>query len=490
MSSEALSSLLPLLIIGLVIYAIIVWRQRAGGPEASDPSIGAIRRVYLYGASFVTLMMAANGIMIVLQFVLAATFETDVVSRSSVPLAIGGSLTVVGLPLWGLHWLFIRRYVRDIPVERRSLLRKLYVYVVLGVALGIFIAAANGLLQWAFGAKSFSGFHWAGVIVWAAVWAFHWRMESAEGQSTPETLAVRRLYLYFVALATLVMASIGLGRVVHVILVEGYEALVSLPVLLPTESGLWRPAMREALALALVAVPVWAYHWLHAARGDFGSTLRWVYLYGFAVLGGAVTVMVATGIIINGTLTWLLGISTEETAGSHFRFLPGATVTLSVGVGLWGYHWMVARSEAEGSALEAQAARKGLRLYHVGAGPRRVGGSGVHWRARGPHRFHRKLSKPPGGRRPVARALRPVHHTGRSGRAALGLLLDVGSASGERRGRRARHRAAAAAHYFRRARDRGACPPRNGERHHIRIPSGTSWPATCRGTPCGTPRWP
>ena len=183
-------------------------------------------------------------------------------------------------------------------------------------------------------------------------------MESAEGQSTPETLAVRRLYLYLVALATLVMASIGLGRVVHVILVEGYEALVSLPVLLPAESGLWRPAMREGLALALVAVPVWAYHWLHAARGDFGSTLRWVYLYGFSVLSGAVTVMVATGIIINGTLTWLLGISTEETAGSHFRFLPGAVVTLSVGFGLWGYHWMVARSEADDPAHEDQAARR------------------------------------------------------------------------------------------------------------------------------------
>ena len=63
-------NLVPLFIIGAVIY-LIVQRRRAGPTlDVPDPGIGTIRRTYFYAISFVALMMAANGIVLVIQFVL------------------------------------------------------------------------------------------------------------------------------------------------------------------------------------------------------------------------------------------------------------------------------------------------------------------------------------------------------------------------------------------------------------------------------------
>ena len=345
------------IVIGVVIYLVVQRRRTTTTLDAPDPGIGTIRRIYFYTISFVALLMAAIGIALIIQFVLEGLFVSDVVSQSNDRLAYGGALTIVGLPLWIFHWLAIQRHVRELPVEKRSLLRKFYIYLVLGVALGIFVEASVRLLRWAFDAESFSGYPWAALIIWPAVWSFYWRLERAEGQATPDTLAIRRIYLYLVSLATLVIAAVSAGRIIHIILIEGYEALVFLPVLIPAESGLWREPMRGAFAFFLVGSLVWGSHWLYYARGDFGSTLRQVYLYIFAVLGGAVTVLIALGLIINGFLTWLLGAPTED-ASPDFRFMPGALASLGVGAGLWLYHWMVLRREADFSPPQANEVRR------------------------------------------------------------------------------------------------------------------------------------
>ena len=347
-------TLIFLILVGAVVYAIVAWRRRE---HDADPGIGTVRRLYFYIVSFVALMMASNGLVQIVRFVLDGQFGPDVLSRSNTPLAIGASLVIVGLPLWAVHWRMVQRYVAELPVERRSLIRKAYLYLVLGVSVALLMAALVGVLRWLFGGQDFGGYNWAAAIVWPLVWAFHWRLESAEGQPTAETLAVRRLQLYLVSLAGLAMAAVGFGRLVGLVLLEGYDSLLSVPVLLPSEPGLWRPSLRAVLALGLVGGATWAGHWLLFARRDLGSALRQVYLYLFAILGGAVTVLVSLGFIIFALLTWLLGVP-DETATTHFRFLPGALAGLSVGVGLWAYHWSVVQREAQFSEDESLGARR------------------------------------------------------------------------------------------------------------------------------------
>ena len=346
-------SLVFLALVGAVIYAIVRWRRR----EHDDPGIGTVRGLYFYVVSFVALMIAANGIVQIAQFALDGLFGQELLTPTRTRLAVGIALTVVGLPLWAIHWRIVQRDVAQVPVEKRSTVRKAYIYLVLGIALALMIAAFVGVLRWLFGAEEFDGSNWAAAIVWPFVWAYHWKLESAEGQPTAETLAVRRLYLYLASLTGLVLTAVGFGRLVGFIFLEGYDSLLSVPVLLPGQPGLWREPVRAVLALGLVGGATWATHWFLFARGDSGSVLRQVYLYVFAILGGVVTILVALGVIIFGVVAWSLG-APDQPAAIHFRFLPGAMAALSAGPGLWAYHWSAVRAESQASELESTGAQR------------------------------------------------------------------------------------------------------------------------------------
>ena len=164
--------LILIAIIGLIIYGIIVWRRRASASEsAPDPNadlgIGTVRRLYFYIVSFVALMMTVNGIVFLVQFILDSIFGGDVISDSTVRLAGGVSLVIVGSPLWYFHWRYIQRAVADQPIETRSILRKLYIYITLAVAGGFIIYNSYDLLNWIFGVEDFSGYSLAAPIIWA-----------------------------------------------------------------------------------------------------------------------------------------------------------------------------------------------------------------------------------------------------------------------------------------------------------------------------------
>lgn len=349
--------LILLIVVTVVVYAVVVWRRQEGGGEP-DLGIGVVRRLYFYVVSFVALMMAANGVVQIGQYVLDDLFGGVVISPSKTRLAIGASLLIVGLPLWALHWRIVQGHVRELPAERRSVIRKFYNYLVLGVAVAFSFPAAIDLVQWAFRVDRFEGYDWAALVTWAVVWGFHWSVEAAEGQPTRDTLGVRRLYLYLVSLVALVVVAIGAGRILDVVFQEAYDVLFSVPLLLRGEPGLWQRPLREGLSWVLVGGVGWGAHWLYFARRDYGSVFRQVYLYIFAVLGGVVTFLVSLGFILFGTLVWLMGVPSEEVAAEHFRFLPGSLAALVIGAVLGAYHWVVVRREAQVSAEEAMGARR------------------------------------------------------------------------------------------------------------------------------------
>ena len=345
-------------IIGGIVYGIVALTRRNRGLEESDPGIGTVRRLYFYLVSIVALMMAANGIVLIGSFVLDSLFGPDALARTSVRLATGLSLTIVGLPLWAFHWRIVGRQVRELPVEARSILRKIYIYAVLGTSVALVMGGAIGVLEWAFNTGRFRGWSWAAIVVFGAVWAYHWRLENAEGQRTPETLAVRRLYLYAVSAVTLILAAVGVSQIIHAILLEAYESITSAVVLQAWESGLWRDSVRESLAMVLVAAPVWAVHWLYFAGRDVGSVLRQLYVNVLAVFGGIVTILVALGFLIYGTLVWVFGASDEVFASSHFRFVPGALASIIVGSAVLVHHWLVSAGDVRTQDVQAAVVRR------------------------------------------------------------------------------------------------------------------------------------
>ncbi|MSQ12497.1 MAG: hypothetical protein EXR48_07440 [Dehalococcoidia bacterium] len=346
-----LPSLFPLVIVLVIVVAAVYraaqWQKHRPSFE-EEPGIGTARRLYLYVVALAALMAGANGLVQIGRFVLDDLFGSPAISQSTTQLAIGLALAIVGLPLWAWHWRMAARALQEHPSEAGALLRKLYVYAVLGIAVGLLLHAATGLAQWILRAHDFSGYHWAAVVAWSVVWAFYWRVEAREGQPNDPALAVRRLYVYIASGVMLAVLATGAARVVHILLLSGYDALASAAVLAPGDNGLWREAVRTALASALVCGVGWGFHWLRLAWTDRGSTLRRLYMAGYASIGGLATAMVATGVVVYGLLIWGFG-AVGAGAAEHFRFFPGTIASLSAGLAVGVYHFGLARDE------EAQA---------------------------------------------------------------------------------------------------------------------------------------
>ncbi|MEX2599186.1 MAG: DUF5671 domain-containing protein, partial [Dehalococcoidia bacterium] len=121
-------------IIALVVYAV----RRNGGDEAQEePGIGTVRRVFFYGLAFIALMLATTGISFLLSQTLDTLFEEAVLRDDASGIAFGLAATIVGLPIWLLLWRAAQRSMEEHPVERGTLARKLYVYLVLGVSAAV-----------------------------------------------------------------------------------------------------------------------------------------------------------------------------------------------------------------------------------------------------------------------------------------------------------------------------------------------------------------
>ena len=229
-----------------IAYAIYAWVRRGNDSDSEpDPGMGTLKRIYFYGISFAALMTCVAGISLAVQSLLNTLFDGQALSISSSALAWGLSLLIVGLPIWWFHWRYILRSVAETPFERGSVVRKLYIYLSLGVALGFLMGTGYEILKWAMMAGEFPEFSLASILPWAMVWGYHWQIESAEERVSAETRAIRRLYLYAVSFVGVVMFGVGAGSIVHALLEDGYATLFLVTVALPEQSGLARESLRN-----------------------------------------------------------------------------------------------------------------------------------------------------------------------------------------------------------------------------------------------------
>jgi membrane protein implicated in regulation of membrane protease activity len=89
-----------------------------------------LRRLYLYLVSAAGLGLLAAGLALlgttVLMFIFNAPNSSDPIYRTQ--LAGFTAMTLVALPVWGVHFWFARRFAMRDPDERASALRRLYLY--------------------------------------------------------------------------------------------------------------------------------------------------------------------------------------------------------------------------------------------------------------------------------------------------------------------------------------------------------------------------
>ena len=344
------------IIVGVIAAIVALVRRRAEGRD--EPGIGNLRRLFFYGLSLAALIAAAAGVVLLLRSILDTMFGPETIAVQDTTLALGLALTIVGTPVWLIFWSMTLRSVRQFPVETRSATRKLYLYLVLGGSAITVSIAAIMFLQWVFGADDFTGTPFSLVVVWGGVWAYHWLVEGREGQPSELTLSIRRVYVYGLALLSVVLLALGVGGVLGTTLDVAYEALFGAELLTGEPLGLWSEPTRISLAMALVGGALWWWHWHRVASGDVRSTLRLVYVYLFTVFGGAASVVIALTVLLYHVLQWFFGSPDTASGRLHFDVLPGLFAGATVGGGLWAYHWAVVQQEATGTQRELVAARR------------------------------------------------------------------------------------------------------------------------------------
>jgi uncharacterized protein DUF5671 len=261
---------------------------------------------------------------------------------------------LAGIALWLGTWLPLQRGLRqptaDGEIERRSVVRKLAIYLIVGLsAIVVLVSATLGvaaiirrLLGDPFQENYTSLVHDLGspislLIIFAPLWLFHRRAVEAEAARETElarAAAIRRAYTYAVAAFGLVMAAIGAAGTVGV----AGSQLMGINTHQNGETATY-------LALILVGLPSWGFHWWQAQRrldeSERRAPQRRGYLY-LAVLGGAIGLLVfgsaALYRLLNAALAVDFPLSTWHDIW-HF------TVDAAVAGAVFAFHLRVVRAD-------------------------------------------------------------------------------------------------------------------------------------------------
>ena len=211
---------------------------------------------------------------------------------------------LAGLILWLGAWIPLQRGVRaataDGEIERRSVVRKLAIYLIVFVsALAVLLSATvaiSNVVERLLGTPDREEFRniqhdlafpVINLIVFGTVWLFHRRVlqsEAARETEVERAATIRRLYTYVIAVIGLAMLAIGAAGAIGVL---GSQVM-----------GVNTHGHGETatyIALVLVGAPAWALAWWPAQRrltdDERRSLPRRGYLY-LAILGGVLGVLV------------------------------------------------------------------------------------------------------------------------------------------------------------------------------------------------------
>ena len=349
------SSLIPLLIL-LGIVAAVVWffTRRSGSQE--DPGIGTLKRLYFYGLSFVAMMVAASGAALLVDYGADRAVTITIFSQGESQLAMGLAMFIVGIPVWLVHWRMVQRSLAAVPWEAQALARRIYLYLVLAVSAALAAFGLVSLFRVWLGSETFNGVNLALPLVWGGLWVYHWHVVESQSWTGRTADPVRRLYVYVTSWYGLGMLAVGVGIVLWRALLQAYDSLFATELLISGSPGFWGDATASGLAVAVAGGAFWWWHWHRVVRDDAGSELRQVYLHLFTILPGSAAVMVPLTMILFRILQMVIG-QPDSPASDHFQMIPAALAALVVGIGLWGYHWAVARQEAQARTAQARAAQ-------------------------------------------------------------------------------------------------------------------------------------
>ena len=299
------------------------------------------QRSYVYLAAFVAFAVLLQG---------AYGLATDL-ARSAAWFRPGAdaqatwiAMIIVGLPVWLVYDLLLRRAVNKYPDEAGSTLRKLYIHGALALA-SLYVAFGSiQIIEEIVG--DIDGLeHIGGVLVAAGLWYYLWRRENLEGQPGSRAQTVMRWRVYGLSVIFLTVAVTATYWIIFALAYAAYELATGAADTLLGPEDIGDP-LRTAASWALVGTTAWAIQWRAVATRDEESVLRQVYLYGFAFIGGAALALWGAAATIYVVIAQLVGADDTATTVAYFRQFILPVVGLLIGLALLAYHWSIIRRDA------------------------------------------------------------------------------------------------------------------------------------------------
>ncbi|MHB8611657.1 MAG: DUF5671 domain-containing protein [Candidatus Dormibacteraceae bacterium] len=367
-----------------------------------------LRRLYVYLVSAAGLGLLAAGLSILGITVLLFVFNDPSAQDNRTPLAIYTAMTLVALPVWGVHFWFARRFAMRDPYERASALRRLYLYwASLASAIGTLIAlaiTAGDLLRPLVDtcttvtinlpsqkggvpttASSCPSSGWLATsqagwiaLVFLAIWAFHFWISTRDRTAVGEegaSATLRRWYMYVALLVGLLVMLSGASGVIEIAWLKARGSSLAN----------YR-YMGDAAGLALAGLVVWGFHARTIAQNhvadDRHSTLR--ALEGFIVVAVSIAAAVigASQILYFG-LARALGVQHPGGVGDDILAALAAPASALL---VYGTAWVLTRRRLAQDASSQEADRQAgiRRLYTnlaalVSLGAWAIGAGGLLW---------------------------------------------------------------------------------------------------------------
>ena len=306
---------LNLLIFGLVIFGIKRIFSKSNRHLQKE---GGVRRFFQMGLLFGLAIISAVGVTGLLG---RAIPIGTILNEDRGNLALQSAFTVVGVPLFLIIANWARKSIRQDAEELQTLAWNLYLTGISIISLILVINAQISIYDGLFKGAAIRGEHLSQLIVWGALWYFHFTMHK---KIQPSTNALGE---------QLIGSAIGVGFS-FVGLLTIFSALISKifafdgKTLIVSNSD----PLTDGLITLAIGAPIWVIYWIRTAKKQFKDSLWYGYVLLVGVGGGLLATLTALSFTLYWILVWFFG-EVKTTAAIHFSDLT-QTIGTSLAAGI------------------------------------------------------------------------------------------------------------------------------------------------------------
>lgn len=329
--------------------------------SSGDEEVGRdpVHGLYQYATAWYGLGMLTVGSGIVLWRMLLLAYDswfgTDLLYSDNTGLWSGVTATAVAVALvgaawWWWHWHWAARADAGSPIRQVYL----NLFTILPGTVAVLVSLTILLfrvLQLALGGPDDSVVEHFRIVPWAlpvalagiALWGYHWTVARQEAPSGGGVPAGRRIYRYLVAAVGL--AGLGVGLVLLIAAVIGGVAATLQDILL--EQSSW-DVLALALALLVVGIPIWWYHWSGVQREvhtgaveEVAAPARRFFVY--LIFGAAALIALGN---LSAILFMVLRDALEGSLSPQLvKDIKWSIAMVMVAGAGSGYHWLVLKED-------------------------------------------------------------------------------------------------------------------------------------------------